>query len=91
MTRGLTSGKIEHETPFTLLDSPSWLAVGSTLLAGDPTAGCSLVASVCSIAAPVSCRQSPARASKEPSSAPGPSPLTTARYSGVCRGTTGYG
>ena len=34
VTRGLTSGKIENETPFTLLDSPSWLAVGSTLLAG---------------------------------------------------------
>jgi glycine/D-amino acid oxidase-like deaminating enzyme len=34
VTRGLTTGKIEHETSFTLLDSPSWLAVGSTLLAG---------------------------------------------------------
>lgn len=34
VTRGLTTGRIENETPFTLLDSPSWLAVGSTLLAG---------------------------------------------------------
>jgi glycine oxidase len=40
VTRGLTTGKIENETPFTLLDSPSWLAVGSTLLEGDePRAG----------------------------------------------------
>lgn len=35
VTRGLTTGRIENETPFTLLDSPSWLAVGSTLLEGD--------------------------------------------------------
>jgi glycine/D-amino acid oxidase-like deaminating enzyme len=35
VTRGLTTGKIENRTPFTLLDSPSWLAVGSTLLEGD--------------------------------------------------------
>jgi glycine/D-amino acid oxidase-like deaminating enzyme len=35
VTRGLTTGTIENETPFTLLDSPSWLAVGSTLLEGD--------------------------------------------------------
>ena len=34
VTRGLTTGKIEHDSPFTLLDSPDWLAVGSTLLAG---------------------------------------------------------
>jgi glycine/D-amino acid oxidase-like deaminating enzyme len=34
VTRGLTTGKIEHASPFTLLDSPSWLAVGSTLLDG---------------------------------------------------------
>ena len=34
VTRGLTSGKIENDSPFTLLDSPSWLAVGSTLLDG---------------------------------------------------------
>ena len=34
VTRGLTTGTIEHESSFTLLDSPSWLAVGSTLLAG---------------------------------------------------------
>jgi glycine/D-amino acid oxidase-like deaminating enzyme len=40
VTRGLTTGKIENQTPFTLLDSPSWLAVGSTLLEGDePRAG----------------------------------------------------
>ncbi|MGH2862836.1 MAG: NAD(P)/FAD-dependent oxidoreductase [Solirubrobacteraceae bacterium] len=35
VTRGLTTGRIENETPFTLLSSPSWLAVGSTLLEGD--------------------------------------------------------
>jgi len=34
VTRGLTTGKIENETPFTLLPSPDWLAVGSTLLKG---------------------------------------------------------
>lgn len=34
VTRGLTTGKIDHASPFTLLDSPSWLAVGSTLLDG---------------------------------------------------------
>ncbi len=28
------SGKVELEAPFTLLDSPSWLAVGSTMLEG---------------------------------------------------------
>ncbi|HWE59054.1 MAG TPA: FAD-dependent oxidoreductase [Solirubrobacteraceae bacterium] len=40
VTRGLTTGKIENVSPFTLLDSPSWLAVGSTLLEGDePRAG----------------------------------------------------
>jgi glycine/D-amino acid oxidase-like deaminating enzyme len=34
VTRGLTTGRIDHVSPFTLLDSPSWLAVGSTLLEG---------------------------------------------------------
>lgn len=34
VTRGLTTGKITHRAPFTLLPSPSWLAVGSTLLDG---------------------------------------------------------
>ncbi len=34
VTRGLTTGKIENQAPFTLLPSPSWLAVGSTLLEG---------------------------------------------------------
>jgi glycine oxidase len=34
VTRGLTTGRIENRTPFTLLPSPSWLAVGSTLLEG---------------------------------------------------------
>ncbi len=37
--RGLTSGKIENDSPFTLLDSPSWLAVGSTLLDGSEPDG----------------------------------------------------
>ena len=36
VTRGLTTGRIENETPFTLLDSPSWLAVGSTMLDSEP-------------------------------------------------------
>jgi glycine/D-amino acid oxidase-like deaminating enzyme len=35
VTRGLTTGRITNEAPFTLLPSPSWLAVGSTLLEGD--------------------------------------------------------
>jgi glycine/D-amino acid oxidase-like deaminating enzyme len=34
VTRGLTTGKITNESPFTLLPSPSWLAVGSTMLDG---------------------------------------------------------
>jgi glycine/D-amino acid oxidase-like deaminating enzyme len=34
LTRGLLAGAIADVAPFTLLDSPSWLAVGSTLLAG---------------------------------------------------------
>ena len=34
VTRGLNTGKIENQAPFTLLPSPSWLAVGSTLLEG---------------------------------------------------------
>ena len=38
VVRGLTSGRIENESPFTLLDSPSWLAVGSTLLEDEPQA-----------------------------------------------------
>ncbi len=39
VTRGLTTGKIESETSFTLLGSPSWLAVGSTLLEGSEPDG----------------------------------------------------
>ncbi len=39
VVRGLTSGKIENDSPFTLLDSPSWLAVGSTLLDGSEPDG----------------------------------------------------
>ncbi|MDA8067995.1 MAG: FAD-dependent oxidoreductase [Actinomycetota bacterium] len=39
VSRGLTAGRIEHVSPFTLLDSPSWLAVGSTLLDGDEPRG----------------------------------------------------
>lgn len=39
VVRGLTSGKIENDSPFTLLDSPSWLTVGSTLLDGDEPDG----------------------------------------------------
>ena len=39
VTRGLTTGKITNDSPFTLLPSPSWLAVGSTLLAGDEPRG----------------------------------------------------
>lgn len=35
VTRGLTTGKITNRAPFTLLPSPSWLAVGSTLLEGE--------------------------------------------------------
>lgn len=35
VTRGLTTGKITNKAPFTLLPSPSWLAVGSTLLDGE--------------------------------------------------------
>jgi len=38
VTRGLTGGVIENRSPFTLLDSPSWLAVGSTLLEEEPAA-----------------------------------------------------
>ncbi len=34
VTRGLTTGTITDEAPFTLLPSPSWLAVGSTMLEG---------------------------------------------------------
>ena len=33
------SGSVEMEAPFTLLDSPSWLAVGSTMLEGDEPDG----------------------------------------------------
>jgi glycine oxidase len=33
------SGNIEIEAPFTLLDSPGWLAVGSTMLEGDEPDG----------------------------------------------------
>lgn len=40
VTRGLTTGTITDVAPFTLLPSPSWLAVGSTLLEGpEPDAG----------------------------------------------------
>ncbi len=39
VTRGLTTGKVENESPFTLLPSPSWLAVGSTLLPGNEPSG----------------------------------------------------
>jgi glycine oxidase len=39
VTRGLTTGRIENTSPFTLLDSPSWLAVGSTLLEGPEPRG----------------------------------------------------
>ena len=35
VTRGLTTGKITNASPFTLLPSPSWLAVGSTMLDGE--------------------------------------------------------
>jgi glycine/D-amino acid oxidase-like deaminating enzyme len=39
VTRGLTTGKITNQSPFTLLPSPSWLAVGSTMLDGpEPSA-----------------------------------------------------
>lgn len=38
VTRGLTTGVIKNRSPFTLLDSPSWLAVGSTLLHDEPAA-----------------------------------------------------
>ncbi|HEX3615757.1 MAG TPA: FAD-dependent oxidoreductase [Solirubrobacteraceae bacterium] len=34
VTRGLTTGRITNEAPFTLLPSPSWLAVGSTMIKG---------------------------------------------------------
>jgi glycine/D-amino acid oxidase-like deaminating enzyme len=34
VTRGLTTGKITNQAPFTLLPSPSWLAVGSTMIDG---------------------------------------------------------
>jgi len=33
------SGEVQMEAPFTLLDSPSWLAVGSTMLEGDEPDG----------------------------------------------------
>ena len=36
VTRGLVTGNIENEGPFTLLDSPSWLAVGSAFLENEP-------------------------------------------------------
>jgi glycine oxidase len=36
VTRGLITGNIENEGPFTLLDSPSWLAVGSAFLETEP-------------------------------------------------------
>jgi len=39
VTRGLTTGKITNEAPFTLLPSPSWLAVGSTLIDGPEPSG----------------------------------------------------
>jgi glycine/D-amino acid oxidase-like deaminating enzyme len=40
VTRGLTTGKITNQAPFTLLPSPSWLAVGSTMIDGpEPSAG----------------------------------------------------
>jgi glycine/D-amino acid oxidase-like deaminating enzyme len=39
VTRGLTTGRIDNVAPFTLLDSPSWLAVGSTLLGGPEPRG----------------------------------------------------
>lgn len=40
VTRGLTTGRITNEAPFTLLPSPSWLAVGSTLIDGaEPRGG----------------------------------------------------
>jgi glycine oxidase len=39
VTRGLTTGVIENRTPFTLLPSPSWLAVGSTMLEGTEPRG----------------------------------------------------
>lgn len=39
VTRGLTTGRITNVAPFTLLPSPSWLAVGSTLLDGDEPRG----------------------------------------------------
>ncbi len=36
VTRGLVTGNVENEGPFTLLDSPSWLAVGSAFLENEP-------------------------------------------------------
>jgi glycine oxidase len=39
VTRGLTTGEITNESPFTLLPSPSWLAVGSTMLDGPEPRG----------------------------------------------------
>ncbi|HET9093806.1 MAG TPA: FAD-dependent oxidoreductase [Solirubrobacteraceae bacterium] len=39
VTRGLTTGTITDESPFTLLPSPSWLAVGSTMLEGAEPSG----------------------------------------------------
>lgn len=39
VTRGLTTGRITNVAPFTLLPSPSWLAVGSTLLDGPEPRG----------------------------------------------------
>lgn len=39
LTRGLLAGAVSDVAPFTLLDSPSWLAVGSTLLAGEEPRG----------------------------------------------------
>ncbi len=38
VTRGLVTGNVENEGPFTLLDSPSWLAVGSAFLENEPEA-----------------------------------------------------
>jgi glycine/D-amino acid oxidase-like deaminating enzyme len=39
VTRGLTTGKITNEAPFTLLPTPSWWAVGSTMLEGPEPRG----------------------------------------------------
>lgn len=39
VVRGLVSGQIENEAPFTLLNSPHQLTVGSTMLDAEPNAG----------------------------------------------------